>query len=74
MGIHRGPASFGMTILWTGETHRVCWPNLLLILLERRLMITARASSTFHGLNHICFGPDALNYVVLPVIPPKDST
>ncbi|KAJ9130731.1 Acyl esterase [Pleurostoma richardsiae] len=33
-----------------------------------------RAPSKFQGLNHICFGPQDLNYVVLPVIPTKDTT
>ncbi|EFX03475.1 acyl esterase [Grosmannia clavigera kw1407] len=30
-----------------------------------------RAPSKFQGQNHICFGPQETNYVVLPVIPPK---
>ncbi|KAM0558073.1 hypothetical protein ACHAPJ_005240 [Fusarium lateritium] len=31
-----------------------------------------RSPGKFQGLNHICFGPGTLNYVVLPVIPPKE--
>lgn len=31
-----------------------------------------RAPEKFQGFNHICFGPKNLNYLVLPVIPPKD--
>ncbi|PKS08466.1 hypothetical protein jhhlp_004849 [Lomentospora prolificans] len=30
-----------------------------------------RAPDKFQGFNHICFGPNMLNYVVLPVIPTK---
>lgn len=30
-----------------------------------------RAPGKFQGRNHVCFGPNILNYVVLPVIPPK---
>ncbi|KAH7232852.1 Alpha/Beta hydrolase protein [Fusarium tricinctum] len=32
---------------------------------------TDRAPDKFQGMNHICFGPGILNYVTLPVIPPK---
>ncbi|KAJ3524040.1 hypothetical protein NM208_g12206 [Fusarium decemcellulare] len=31
-----------------------------------------RAPSKFQGMNHICFGPNLINYVTLPVIPPKE--
>ncbi|KAI0412952.1 acyl esterase [Xylaria grammica] len=31
-----------------------------------------RAPAKFQGHNHICFGPNLLNYVVLPIIPPKE--
>ncbi|KAI1109365.1 acyl esterase [Nemania sp. NC0429] len=30
-----------------------------------------RAPAKFQGRNHLCFGPNLLNYVVLPVIPSK---
>ncbi|CAI4212672.1 unnamed protein product [Parascedosporium putredinis] len=29
------------------------------------------APSKLQGFNHICFGPDRMNYITLPVIPPK---
>ncbi|KAK0384826.1 hypothetical protein NLU13_7304 [Sarocladium strictum] len=32
---------------------------------------TDRAPSKFEGMNHICFGPSTLNYLLLPIIPPK---
>ena len=62
-----------MMIPWTGKH---CLPSSCSsILAEWRLIDhdSTRAPSKFQGLNHICFGPDALNYVVLPVIPPKDA-
>ncbi|RSL41330.1 hypothetical protein CEP54_015856 [Fusarium duplospermum] len=33
---------------------------------------TDRAPSKFQGMNHICFGPNLINYVTLPVVPPKE--
>jgi hypothetical protein len=36
-------------------------------------MRVTREPSKFQGLNHVYFGPEAVNYVVLPVIPPKDT-
>ncbi|RYP90179.1 hypothetical protein DL770_003715 [Monosporascus sp. CRB-9-2] len=33
-----------------------------------------RSPSKFQGLNHICFGPQEANYIVLPVIPPEQMT
>ncbi|CAK7206117.1 hypothetical protein SEUCBS139899_008901 [Sporothrix eucalyptigena] len=30
-----------------------------------------RAPAKFQGLNHICFGPNYINYLTLPVVPPK---
>ncbi|RYP50735.1 hypothetical protein DL768_003795 [Monosporascus sp. mg162] len=33
-----------------------------------------RSPSKFQGLNHICFGPQETNYIVLPTIPPKEMT
>ncbi len=37
------------------------------------MLVVNRAPEKFQGLNHICFREGVENYVVLPVIPPKEE-
>ncbi len=58
---------FGFLFCWGLPWKMKSWMDGMLML------VVNRAPEKFQGLNHICFREGVENYVVLPVIPPKEE-